>query len=95
LTRVYAISDSVDSEAQAIDQHDTSEYNRGMENTTKTIDLRVIDTFTLSQEDVMDLPLSERKAYALVLCAHQMAATYNVSYDAGMVIAKVLSLTYR
>jgi len=64
-----------------------------MENTTKTIDLRVIDTFTLSQEDVMDLPLSERKAYALELCAHQMAATHKVGYDAGMVIAKD-SLTY-
>ncbi len=54
----------------------------------KTIDLQCIDTFTLSQEDVLHLPIHARKAYALAVSAREMAARYSVSYEAGLEIAK-------
>jgi len=88
LTRVYAISFSVDSRLQAIDRGGKLDYNRGMENTTKTIDLRVIDTFTLSQEDAMDLPLSERLSYALHQTTLQLQRQYSCSYNSALSIAQ-------
>ena len=59
-----------------------------MENTTKTIDLRVIDTFTLSQEDAMDLPLSERLSYALHQTTLQLQRQYSCSYNSALSIAQ-------
>ena len=38
----------------------------------KIINLELIDTFTLSQEDVMDRPISERKTYAFNQCVSQV-----------------------
>jgi len=38
----------------------------------KIINLELIDTFNLSQEAVMDRPLSERKTYAFNQCVRQV-----------------------
>jgi hypothetical protein len=54
----------------------------------KTIDLTTIDTFTLSQEDVMDRPLSQRRAYALRQTALDMQRKYGGSYASALSIAK-------
>ena len=60
------------------------EYNIHM----KTIDLTTIDTFTLSQEDVSHLSLSDRRAYALRCTARDMQRKYSCSYASGLSIAK-------
>ena len=54
----------------------------------KTIDLSTIDTFTLSQEDVMDRPLKERLSYALHQTALDMQRKYRCSYASALSIAK-------
>lgn len=54
----------------------------------KTIDLNTIDTFTLSLEDVMDRPLSQRKAYALRQTALEVQRKYGGSYASALTIAK-------
>ena len=50
----------------------------------KIINLQLIDTFTLSQEDVMDRPLRERKDYAFQQCVSQVMkddyCDYNQAY---------------
>lgn len=59
----------------------------------KTIDLTTIDTFTLSQEDVMDRPLSERLSYALRQTALAVQRSHGCSYGSALSIAKD-SLSY-
>lgn len=54
----------------------------------KTIDLSTIDTFTLSQEDVKHLPLSDQLAYALRVTARDMQKKYGGSYASALSIAK-------
>mgnify|MGYP003647815054 CR=1 FL=1 len=59
-----------------------------MENTNKIIDLRVIDTFTLAQEAVEDLPISERLSYALHQTTLGLQRQYECSYASALSIAK-------
>lgn len=54
----------------------------------KTIDYTTIDTFTLSQQDVMDRPLAARLEYALHQTALAMQRQYSCSYASGLSIAK-------
>ena len=54
----------------------------------KTIDYTTIDTFTLSQEGVKHLPLSDQLAYALRQTALDMQRKYSCSYASALSIAK-------
>ena len=54
----------------------------------KTIDLSTIDTFTLSQEDVMDRPLAARLEYALYQTALDIQRKYSCSYASALSITK-------
>ena len=47
----------------------------------RIINLELIDTFMLSQEDVMDRPLSERKAYAFNQCVREVMRSDRGGYD--------------
>ena len=59
----------------------------------KIINLQLIDTFTLSQEDVMDRPLSERKIYAFDQCVSQVMKDDYATYSQAFKIVED-SLTY-
>ena len=59
----------------------------------KIINLELIDTFTLSQEDYAHLPIKDRKAAAFDVCVRQTMISDRVSYTVAHKIVED-SLTF-